>query len=135
MKFLIQKSLANKLKIESALQNCVVLIHVLNVIQIHIYFIQNLLYKEALESRDYLCNVLLQNVVFDNVEHKLDILCVSGTCEVGVDISRSFVVNVDEEFRNVFSSSYVITFRTCVCVCVYMYMQCVFGEMKCTILQ
>lgn len=62
--------------------------------------------------------MLLQNVVFDNVKHKLYVLCVRCACEMRIDVSRTLVVDIDEEFCNVLSGSDVITFRTCVCVCV-----------------
>ena len=62
--------------------------------------------------------MLLQNVVFDYVEHKLYVLCVCGTREVRVDVCCPLVVDVDEELGDEVSSTDVVAFRSCVYVCV-----------------
>ncbi len=38
------------------------------------------------EPGNHLDDVLLKDVIFDHIENKFDIFCVSRTCEVRVDV-------------------------------------------------
>lgn len=52
-------------------------------------------------------------MVLDHIEYKLDVLGVSGTGEVWVDVSSSLLVDVDEHPCNELPSLHVITLGSC----------------------
>ena len=66
--------------------------------------------KEYLKTRNNFRNVLLQNVVFDDVEYKLYVFCVCGAGEVGVYVRRPHVVHAYEHLRYKLSRTDVVTF-------------------------
>ena len=68
--------------------------------------------QESLEARDHFSNVLLKYVIFDDVKHKLYVLCVRGAGEVRVDISRAQVVDVYEHLGNELACTDVVTSGT-----------------------
>ena len=63
-----------------------------------------------LKTRNNFRNVLLQNVVFDDVEYKLYVFCVRGAGEVGVNVRRPHVVHAYEHLRYKLSRTDVVTF-------------------------
>ena len=56
--------------------------------------------------------MLLKNVIFYDVEHKLYIFSVGGAGKVGIYVGRSLVIDVDEELGNVLPGTDVITLGT-----------------------
>ena len=54
--------------------------------------------------------MLLQNVVFDDVEYKLYVFCIRGAGEVGVNVRRPHVVHAYEHLRYELSRTDVVTF-------------------------